>query len=350
MRDGFTKMMYKQWTLLEQSNFLKKIGELLERGYSYSEAVESLLFQMPVTKHQELRMSLEKLKAGEPFYLVLSSLRFQTDVIGYIYFADKHGGMLEAISEGSKLILNKHVNFQKLKKAIFYPLFMFLMTNILLFFVDRTLLPQYFTLYSSMGLEVNTFTKVVAAFGSFLPRISITFLIICVLLTIGYYLCFVKIPIIRQRKLLLTIPLIGSTLRLIQTQYFTMQLGHLLSGGISVHESLKLFVSAPRNLFYREVSLIITDRLRTGEDFAKILVHLNLFEKELPFIVNHGQTNGRLEKELLFFSQSCLIKLEEKMDKGLKHIQPILYVVIAVLVISMYLSIMIPMFRLLNGI
>ncbi|MHC0035929.1 competence type IV pilus assembly protein ComGB [Pseudoneobacillus sp. C159] len=341
--------MNKQWSILEQGNYLKKIGELLERGYSYSEAVESLLLQMPTHRKQELLSCLENLKAGEPLHNVLSSLKFQKDVIGYLYFADKHGGMLEAISEGSKLLLNKHINFQKLKKAIVYPLFMFLMTNILLFFVDRTLLPQYLTLYSSMGLEVNTFTKVVVTFGTLLPRISVSFLIFSVLLTISYYLYFVKLPILRQRKVLLSVPLLGSTLRLIQTQYFTMQLGYLLSGGLSVHESLQLFISAPRNLFYRNVCHIITNRLRTGEDFPQILVHLNFFEKELPYIVIHGQTNGKLDKELLFFSQSCFKKLEERMDKGLRQIQPVLYGIIAILVISMYLSIMLPMFRLLNG-
>lgn len=342
--------MGKSWSLLEQGNFLKKMGELLERGYSYSEAVESLLYQMPPKRSLELKVGLEKLKAGHPLHSVLTGLKFQRDLIGYIYFADKHGGMLEAISEGSKMTLNKHSNLQKLKKAFLYPTFMFLMTNILLIFVERTLLPQYFILYDSMGLEVNTFTKVVATIGTLLPRMIFYFLMSNVLLLIGYFIYFTKLPIINQRQYLLRIPLLGSTLRLIQTQYFTLQLGYLLSGGLSVHESLQLFVAAPRNVFYRDISLIITSRLKTGEDFAEILRQLNVFEKELPFVINHGQTNGRLDKELLFFSQSCLKKFEEKLEKGLKQIQPILYGVIAVLVISMYLSIMLPMFRLINGI
>jgi competence protein ComGB len=342
--------MAKGWSLLEQGNFLRKMGELLERGYSYSDAVESLIYQMPVKRHMELRACLEQLKAGQPLHMVLATLKFQKDLIGYIYFADKHGGMLEAISEGSKLTLHKNISIEKLKKVIFYPAFLFFMTNILFLFVERTLLPQYFNLYDSMGLEVNTFTKVVSAFGTLLPRITVFFLLSVVLLLIVYYLYFIKLPILNQRKYLMKIPFIGPVLRLIQTQYFTLQLGYLLSGGLSVHESLQLFESAPRNLFYRDISIIINGRLKRGEDLPQILMQLHFFEKELPVVVNHGQTNGRLERELLFFSKSCLNKLEERIEKGLKHMQPILYAVIAILVISMYLSIMIPMFRLLNGI
>lgn len=342
--------MGKGWSLLEQGDFLKKMGELLERGYSYSDAVESLLYQMPLKRHTELRTSLEELKAGQPLYTVLATLKFQKDLIGYIYFADKHGGMLEAISEGSKLTLNKNMTLEKLKKAIFYPAFLFFMTNILFLFVERTLLPQYFNLYDSMGLEVNVFTKVVSAFGTMLPRITAFFLLSIVLLLIVYFIYFSKLPILNQRKYLIKIPFIGPSIRLIQTQYFTLQLGYLLSGGLSVHESLQLFESDPRNLFYRDISFIINGRLKRGEDLPQILMQLNFFEKELPIVVNHGQTNGKLERELLFFSKSCLIKLEERVEKSLKHLQPILYGVIAILVISMYLSIMIPMFRLLNGI
>jgi competence protein ComGB len=342
--------MGKSWTLLEQGDFLKKMGELLERGYSYSDAVESLLYQMPQKRHLELRASLEELRAGQPLHTVFATLKFQKDLVGYIYFADKHGGMLEAISEGSKLTLNKNITLQKLKKIIIYPAFLFFMTNILFLFVEQTLLPQYFSLYDSMGLEVNVFTKVVATFGVMLPRITVFFLLTIILLLIVYFFYFIKLPILNQRKFLLKIPFIGPAIRLIQTQYFTLQLGYLLSGGLSVHESLHLFESAPRNIFYRDISIIINGRLKRGENLPQILMELNFFEKELPIVVNHGQTNGRLERELLFFSKSCLTKLEERIEKSLKHMQPILYGVIAFLVISMYLSIMIPMFRLLNGI
>jgi competence protein ComGB len=342
--------MSKKWSLLDQGNFLKKMGELLDRGYSYSEAVESLLYQMSPKRHKELKICLEELKAGQPLYVVLENLKFQKDLIGYIYFADKHGGMLEAISEGSKMTLNKNTNLQKFKKAIFYPMFLFFITNILFIFVEKTLLPQYFSLYESMGLEVNFFTKVVATFGSLLPRITSIFLLSIFLLFLGYYFYFSKLPILNQRKYLLRVPLIGPCLRLIQTQNFTLQLGYLLSGGLSLHESLLLFKHAPQNVFYRDIGTIMTEKLKKGEEFPQILIFLSVFEKELPLVFNHGQTNGKLDKELLFFSQSCLKKFEEMMEKGLKLIQPVLYGMIALIVVSMYLSIMLPMFKMLNGI
>ncbi|MFD2446045.1 competence type IV pilus assembly protein ComGB [Bacillus sp. CGMCC 1.16607] len=350
MKDGFVTMMRKKWTLLEQGLFLKKTGELLERGYSFSEAVESLLYQIPLKRHSEMKICLEGLKAGHPLYSVLAELKFQKDIIGYIYFADKHGGMLEAIAEASKMILKKHLHFQKLQKAFFYPTLLFMMTILLFVFVEKTLLPQYFTLYDSMGLEVNLFTKLVASLGKMLPKFLILLFLFIIILILGYFTYFSKLPILVQRKYLLKIPFLGATLRLLQTQYLSLQLGYLLTGGLSVYEALQLFENAPKNVFYREIGLYITEKLKRGEDFPNILMQLSLFEYELPFVFKHGQSNGKLDQELLFFSNNCLKKLEEKMEKLLKLIQPILYGIIGILVISMYLSIMLPMFRMLDGI
>lgn len=349
MRDGYVTRMRKKWTLVDQGNFLKKTGELLERGYSYSEAVESILVQMPGSRHLEIKEGISELKAGQPLYMVLTKLKFQKEIIGYIYFADKHGSMSEAISEGSKLLLKKNSDLQKFKKVFSYPAFMFAVTIILFAFVDRSLIPQYFSLYESMSLELNLFTKAVSFFGEMLPLLSVFCFLVMVLLLIFYLLYFRNLPLLFQRKILLHIPLVGSMLRIIQSQYFTRQLGYLLSGGLSVHESLRLFQSIPKNLFYRDMATFITERLKTGETFANILQEMGFFEKELPFVVNHGQTNGKLDQELLFFSQNCLNKLEGKMEKGLKLVQPIIYGIVALLVISMYLSIMLPMFQLING-
>lgn len=349
MNVGYAKMKSKKWSLLEQGHFLKKTGELLERGYSFSEAFESLLYQLPTRRQTELKIGLEKLKAGQPLYTVLADLKFQEDLIGYIYFADKHGGMIEAISEGSKMILDKNSNYQKLKKALFYPTFLFVMTNLLFFFVQNTLLPQYFNLYESMDLQINLFTKIITMIGDFLPHLFLLILFLNLILLLVYLFYFSKLPIIKQRMYLVKIPVFGSLLRLIQTQYLTLQLGYLLSGGLSVYESLQLFESAPRNDFYKEVGKRITQKLKRGDALPNIITSMSLFEKELPIVLMHGQSNGKLEKELLFFSQNCLRKLEEKMEKSLKLIQPILYSVVGVLVISMYLSIMLPMFSMLNG-
>ncbi len=102
--------------------------------------------------------------------------------------------------------------------------------------------------------------------------------------------------------------------------------------------------------FYGQVCSEVRDKLSKGEKLEIILSGFLVFEKDLIHIVKHGQEKGRLDQELSFFSKHCAMKLEEKTEIWLKAIQPILYLLIGLLIVSMYLAILLPMFHLLDGI
>jgi len=344
------KMSRHKWRVNEQANFLKRTGDLLLRGYPIAEAIESIALQMPSNRKEELYGCLVELKQGSPFHVVLSNLGFQKDLIGYVYFAEQHGSFAEALLEGSELALLKDKDLQKLLKLLQYPLLLMFITGFLFIFIENTLLPRFTTLFASLGLKENFFTKVLYAFDHYFPTAIGAVLIILFLTAVYYFFGFRKLSILKQRAQLVRIPIAGSILKLLFTHYFSIQLSFLLSGGISVSEALSLFENNQKQLFYSRVAADIKAKLVTGEKLETIIASFSFFEKEFPMIIKHGQENGRLEQELLFFSKHCVSSMEEKIEKSLKTIQPILYIFIGCLVVSMYLAILLPMFHLLDGI
>jgi competence protein ComGB len=300
-----------------------------------AEAMESVSFQFPPSKKAELVECLVDLKKGMSFHEILAKLRFQSDLIGYVYLAEQHGSFAEALLEGSGLALRKAKDMHSLLKLIQYPLVLIMITGFLFIFVEKTLLPKFSSLFLSMNLEANFFTKVVYTFGHYFP-IAVFILIVLMVLSGLYYLfIFRKMSILQQKSLLSHLPLFGNLLKLVYTHYFSTQLSFLLSGGISFSEALLLFETNKNQLFYSELSKQIKLKLVTGEHLESILSNFTFFEKELPLIVKHGQENGKLEQELLFYSKHCIVLLEEKVEKSLKTIQPILYLFIGFLVVSM---------------
>lgn len=349
--NGWCMMMKRpKWSLNEQARFLKRTGELLARGYPIAEAIESIALQLPSKRKEELNGCLVELKNGVPFHDVLSNLGFHKDLIGYVYFAEQHGSFADALLEGSELALLKDKDLRKLLKLLQYPLLLITITCFLFVFVENTLLPKFTSLFSSLGLEANFFTKVIYAFDQYFP-IMIGSVLIILLIGIFYYLLvFRKLSVLKQRSQLVRIPIVGKILKLLFTHYFSIQLSFLLSGGISVSEALLLFEKNQRQPFYSSLAQEIKLKLMTGEKFETILGTFSFFENEFPMIVKHGQENGKLEQELLFFSKHCVTNMEDKIEKNFKTIQPILYLFIGFLVVSMYLAILLPMFHLLDGI
>jgi competence protein ComGB len=343
-------MKHHKWSINEQAILLKRIGELLARGYPIAEAIESISLHLPKNRKEELYQCLVELRNGTSFHDVLNNLGFHKDLIGYVYFAEQHGSFSEALLEGSSLALVKENDRKKLLKLLQYPSLLIFITGFLFIFVQKSLLPKFTSLFNSMSLEENFFMKVLYSFDEYFPIFMAVFVAILGLGAIYYVFWFRKITILQQRSQLVKIPIAGRILKLLFTHYFSVQLSFLLAGGISVLEALQLFEKNYRQPFYCQLGREIKQKLLTGENLESIVACFPFFEKEFPMIIKHGQENGKLEQELLFFSQHCMLYMEERIEKSLKMIQPVLYLFIGFLVVSMYLAILLPMFNLLDGI
>lgn len=347
---GCLRMKRHKWSLGEQASFLKMAGELLSRGYPLAEALESMMYHLPKNRRIEMKECLDDLKAGYPLYLILQKLAFDEHSIGYVFFAEQHGGLAIAFLEGSKMLQKRAKDFAKLKKLFSYPFFLVLTTILLFIFVQKYLLPRFSTLFSSMNVEENFFTTVLYFFGGALPYLFLFFFTLIVLFLLYYFLKFKKILPIEQKIKLMRIPLLASFFRLFYTHYFSIQLSYLLEGGLSVNEALAMFERNKEQPFYQQLGREIRRILITGEKLEDICRMYPFFERDLATIVKHGQDNGKLSQELMFFATQCLRALEEKTDRLLKKVQPIIYMFIGFLIVSMYLAVLLPMFHLLDGI
>lgn len=346
---GCLTMKKGKWSLQEQSHFLKRTGELLSRGYPLSEAIESILFQLPRDKKVEVSKCLSDLREGYPFYQILAKLHFNKHLIGYVYFAEQHGGLAQAFQDGSEMMLKRDKDFEKLKKLLVYPTLLIFITIILFFFVDYIILPRFSSLFSSMKLKPNFFMKAISVMSDVMPFLIGTALSLLLILLSYYFMYFRKKSQIQQKSILVNIPVIGPFLKLFYSHYFSIQTSYLLSGGLSIHEALSSFEQNEKQQLYQELGSQIKDSLRKGERLEEILLHYSFLEIELPQIIRHGQKNGKLDQELAFFSKHCLNVIEERSEKLLKTVQPILYGVIGLMIVFMYLAVLLPMFHLLEG-
>ncbi len=66
--------------------------------------------------------------------------------------------------------------------------------------------------------------------------------------------------------------------------------------------------------------------------------------------VEEGEKKGRLEIEMKLYSEMILSQIEQLIHLIIKFIQPIVFSLIAILIVSLYLVIMLPMFDLMQTI
>ncbi|WP_259338122.1 type II secretion system F family protein [Staphylococcus xylosus] len=66
--------------------------------------------------------------------------------------------------------------------------------------------------------------------------------------------------------------------------------------------------------------------------------------------MEEGEKKGRLEVELKLYSEIIIDKIQQSMQFIIKFIQPCIFLVIAIMIVSLYLVIMLPMFDLMQTI
>ncbi|KXG11261.1 competence type IV pilus assembly protein ComGB [Anoxybacillus rupiensis] len=341
-------MRKKTWPLQEQGQFLWRLGQLLEKGYSLSQAIEFLEIQQPVLRRRDLQHALSLLRSGFAFYKVLEALSFHSEAVGSIFFAEQHGDLAQGLAEAGKLLLSRARYWQRIRKAARYPLFLLCAVAIMLAFIQQLLLPQFVQLSSSLDSHRFSFSQIILQLFSIFPSVftALSFLIGAAIA--GYYFWLKKLPPIEQIKIYLRIPFVRHLSMLYHTHLFALQFSHLLNSGLSVYEALQVFEKQENVPFLRAEGAALKEQLVKGQRLEEMIGSRSYYEKELGLVIRHGQSNGELAMELFHYSRLVLEKLEEKLEKWTRTIQPILFSFIGLLIVLMYLSILLPMFEAMN--
>lgn len=337
-----------RWSLEEQGRFLLQLGKLLEKGYSLAQAMEFLQFQQPLARQQDLQRCLSFFRSGLSFHEALHPLLFHSEAIGYLFFAEQHGQFAQGLVEAGNMLLNKAKYWQRLRKAASYPLFLLCFMVVMLLIVQRMLLPQFVHLSSSFVATRSSVSHLLMQIVSIVPSFFLAVCFFCVIGGSAYALWAKRLSPLARIRLWMKLPFVRTISTLYYTHVFSLQFSHLLNGGLSAYEALQVFEKQHHVPFLRAEGSAMKAQLAKGEKLETLLAERPYYERALLLVVRHGQSNGELGKELFHYSQFVVQKMEERIEKWTRFIQPLLFTVIGLLVICLYLAILLPMFDTMN--
>ncbi len=318
---------------------------LLEKGYTVTQALELLTLQYDRQKIYPIKEIQNELKKGLAIVEVLADHRIPADVLGYLYFASEYGSLSRGLKEGSA-ILHKREHVKKVfYQKIRYPLVLLSILAIMMFFMVQFLFPQFTSLFRSVNLELPIITRVVIGFFEHIPSFIYGSLVLSIILLSYGYFKYYKLTTYEKLLRLSKVPFISFFLKVFLTHYFTFQLGHLLKGGLSITQALQLFQQQSHIPFFQVEAGQIISELKNGESFNKVIQGRVFYLPELSQVILFGQTNGRLGQELILYSDMLLERTDEQIQKSLTFIQPILFSMIGGVILTLFLSVMLPIFQ-----
>ena len=323
--------------------FIKRLYELIEHGYMLEDSLEFLLIQYDVPA-VEIEKIKSKLSNGEKLSDILGYIGYSKLIVTKIKFAEQYGRIEDMLLEVETYLQIKKIQKEKIIKTLRYPLFLTMTLICLIMVFNALVIPQFENIYSSSNIKMDFQTIILIKLLYYIPKIiSIIFVIFILSSIYMFYIAKYK-PILFLNTLLI-IPKVKNYAKLYFSYRFAMELSLFLMSGFSLKTALEVIVDEKYDYYLSYFSEEILTKLDSGITFEDAIGEVKFFDKSMKKFIIHGKNNGLIDKELKLFSELMLDTFLTSLDRSLRKIQPILFGVLALVIVGLYMVILLPIFN-----
>ena len=333
----------------EKGTFLKRVGTLLKEGYSIKDA---LIFLEKIEKNVSktwVKAIQEGLNSGSSLHEELEKVGFSTKICAQIYLAYQYGNYAETITRSGEQLLAELEQEKKFRSLLAYPLLLILFLVGMLLLMRFLILPHMEVLFSTSHSDVDIYSNWIVAFIYYSPQIILCFLLISFLIYLFVKKRLEKRTLVERYRLFMNYPIIHLYLKDYWTHFFFFEWGNLFKNGCSFQEIITIMQEKEASKLLQETGQILEEEMKVGKNLHESLATLPFFHEEALLVVHHGENLGKLSTEMLVYASYCETEFQTRIEKLMTKIQPVIFCLIALMIIAIYASLMLPIFSLMEG-
>lgn len=337
----------------QQLLFAHRCATLIESGISLGEALR-IVVQMEKNKkikkilteiceNVEKGISLSKSMAG-------TKVHFDETLVTMIKNGENSGILALSLRQAYQVMEKRGELKKKMFGALMYPSFIAVATVAMTLFLVMYIFPKIIPLFSSMNMKLPLLTRAVKALYEFSVSYGLWVCSGIVIFLIIFQFLYKKNKKFKGsfQKLLLYLPALGELIRKYSMTNSLRSMGVLLENG----QSLSLILNQTRassSESYKEGWKYCHDELVKGVAISQSMKNFpKLFPVLVPSMLFIGEKTGSLASMLHHVSRMY----EQELDNFTKHlgtvIEPVLMVGMGLIVGSVALSIILPIYEITN--
>ena len=284
---------------------------------------------------------------GSPFSQALSKYpdTFPMIITSVIKAGEISGNLESSIKNVASSIDKNYRLTSKIRGALIYPAFVLATAFVVGFASVTFIIPRLTAVIEDMDAELPWHTVFVINLGHFMEKYwwAVLVIIIGVIISIVYY---IKTENGRKEwdRIKLDIPIIGKLFQYLYITRFAGNLVVLLSGGVSIVQSLVTVSEVVNNDFYKKIILRCAEEVKTGGNISTVLAYSDYVPSIMAKMVAIGEKTGKVTESL----ESVSSFYEQEMDDMVKNlsvlIEPILIVGLGIGVAILAFSILLPIY------
>lgn len=334
--------------------FSRQFATMIDAGIPILRCLEILQGQM---KDPGLKEALETItqdvKGGSQLYDALAKHpRIFNKLYVNMIRAAELGGILDTILDRLSGFLEYEAEIKgKIKSAMMYPILVLGFSQVMLFALFTFVLPKFKEIFTGMAVEMPPVTKFLFGIGDFMQAYWWMMIIAGIGAFFGLKF-YIKTPRGRWQfdMIKLKLPIVGELALKMSIARFSRTFGTLINSGVPMMRSLEIVGETLGNRVLTEAIDQTRLSIREGNKLSAPLIQSGLFPNMVTTMIDIGEESGRLSEMLVkvgdFYDQEV-----ESTVKGLTSmIEPMLIIFLGVVVGFIAISIMTPMFKLVNAV
>lgn len=321
---------------------------MLSDGFSLR---ESLAFLRTISKKESIHWvsQLENsVLEGHSLVDGLASCQFPEKTVTQLYFALFQGDFPQAVSHAGAQLIKQSEKKKKLAAILTYPLMLIFFIVIMLFVMRTVLIPHIEQITALEASVLPLGTRMIVQFVYQAP-------VILIVLTVGLVAGTLLIKCVSKRNnpldnLIYLCNLTHSyLLELYWSQYFSHEWGQLLMGNCSLLEVVTIMKGQENSILIKETARRIEAEMSKGYSFSQSLVSFNFLTAQMKDVISHGEVSGKLGTELVLYAAGCEEEFDAKVEQLMSFIQPLVFAVVALMIIAIYAALLLPTFSMLDA-
>jgi type IV pilus assembly protein PilC len=339
----------------EKIIFSRNLSAMLEAGLSAARALEVIGKQSTNPKLKSIVQSVsEQIKKGTSLSEAMEAFpkTFSQLMISMVQSGEESGNLVQALDVIADQMEKSYTLKKKIRGAMVYPGVIMGAMLIIGVFMMVYIVPTLTKTFMEIGVELPATTQMIINFSDFLQNnlgTSIVGLLgIIFLIYVG-----LKTPQGGRARdwFFLHIPLISPLVKEINAARTTRTLSSLLSAGVPFVRALQIVGEVMQNSYYKEVIKKAEKNIQIGLPISKIFREAeNLYPIFVSEMMLVGEETGELGPMLLKVASFYEEEVDQKTKNMSTIVEPFLMIIVGALVGFFALSMISPMYSLVENI
>jgi general secretion pathway protein F len=352
--EGHTKLslgrLFQKVGLREISIMTRQLATLLSAGLPLVPSLAALVSQTvnPLLKKTMAEIK-EEVNEGNS---LAESISHYPGIFSAFYVSMVRAG--EA-SGALNIVLDRLADFNerqqalrgKVRAALTYPVFMFLVGGFVLFFMVTFIVPRITGIFEEMNQTLPGITVFLISVSGFLKSFWFILLLLIAALFAGLRYAFTKTERGRYMwdRIRLRMPLAGPLSHKIAVARFSRTLGTLLESGVPLLSALFIVKNIVNNRLISDVIENARKEVEEGQSLSGSLSKSELFPPLTIQMISVGEQSGNIEQMLYKVSDSYENEVESNIMMITSLLEPVMILVMGLFVGFIVISILLPIFE-----